>query len=227
MEERYVICPDSPELVIDGGDFETWSWQVANGMELSSARTFDIEDLGEYQLTVSQTTNGITCENTAYFEVVSSGAPETLEVDLNGFSDEIELELLANGIGEFEYSIDGENYQRSNNFRVFPGQYTVYVRDIYECRTITEDVTAIGYQRFFTPNGDGSNEYWNIIGGELYPESQLYIYDRYGKLLAQVDPNSRGWDGRLNGAPLPESDYWFSYSFSDDKTVTGHFSLKR
>ncbi|MDC6387770.1 PKD domain-containing protein, partial [Maribacter sp. PR1] len=98
MEERYVICPDSPDLVIDGGVFESYSWSDENGNEIGNQPTLDITALGDYSLTVSQTTNGVACENTAYFEVVSSGAPETFEVDLNGFSDEIELELLANGI---------------------------------------------------------------------------------------------------------------------------------
>ncbi len=227
VEERYVICPDSPALVIDGGEFETWSWQNANGTELSSARTFDVSDLGEYRLSVTQTSNGVTCANSISFEVLSSGAPESMAVETNGFSDQIDVVITATGTGPFEYSLDGENYQVSNEFIVLPGKYTVSVRDMLECRILSEEIIAMGYQRFFTPNGDGSNEYWNIIGGELYPESQLFIYDRYGKLLAQIDPNSQGWDGRLNGAPLPESDYWFSYSYSNEKTVTGHFSLKR
>ena len=227
LEERYVICPDSPALVIDGGDFETWSWQDSNGKELSTNRIFDVTDLGEYQLTVSQTNNGITCENSVLFEVLSSGAPESITVETNGFSDQIDVTITATGTGPFEYSVDGENYQASNEFKVFPGKYTVYVRDLLECRMLSEEIIAIGYQRFFTPNGDGNNEFWNIIGGELYPDSQLYIYDRYGKLLAQVSPNSNGWNGRLNGKPLPASDYWFNYQYANDQTMTGHFTLKR
>ncbi|WP_430909518.1 T9SS type B sorting domain-containing protein [Maribacter sp. 2-571] len=86
---------------------------------------------------------------------------------------------------------------------------------------------ALGYQKFFTPNGDNSNEHWNIIGGEAFPESQLYIYDRYGKLIAQVTRSSLGWDGTFNGNPLPESDYWFQYRYNDGKVFKGHFSLKR
>jgi len=227
MEDRYVICPDSPDLVIDGGSFESYSWRDGNGIEIGTQATLDITNLGNYSLTVTQTTNGVTCENTANFEVVSSGAPETLEVDLNGFSDEVQLELLATGTGEFEYSIDGENYQSSGGFRVFPGQYTVFVRDIYECRTLIQEVTAIGYQKFFTPNGDTIHDYWNVIGGENFPESRLTIYDRYGKFLTQIEPSSRGWDGTFNGKSLPSSDYWFRYEYDGGKIFKGHFTLKR
>ena len=227
LEERYVICPDSPALVIDGGDFESWSWQNFDGVELSTIRNFNVSDLGAYQLTVSQTTNGVRCENSQSFEVLSSGAPETMEVEVNGFSDQIDITINATGTGPFEYSVNGENYQASNEFVVFPGEHTVFVRDLLECRVISEDVIAIGYQRFFTPNGDGNNEYWNIIGGELYPDSQVFIYDRYGKFLKQMSSTSKGWDGTMNGISLPESDYWFKYSYSDNQTITGHFTLKR
>ncbi|WP_300027091.1 T9SS type B sorting domain-containing protein [uncultured Maribacter sp.] len=227
LEERYVICPYSLALVIDGGDFESWSWQNSDGVELSTNRDFNVSNLGTYQLTVSQTTNGVRCENSQSFEVLSSGAPETMEVEVNGFSDQIDITINATGTGPFEYSVDGENYQASNEFVVFPGEYTVFVRDLLECRVISEDVIAIGYQRFFTPNGDGNNEFWNIIGGEMYPDSQVFIYDRYGKFLKQMNPNSKGWDGTINGISLLESDYWFKYIYSDNQRITGHFTLKR
>ncbi|WP_321827244.1 T9SS type B sorting domain-containing protein [Maribacter dokdonensis] len=227
LEERYVICPDSPALVIDGGDFESWSWQNSDGVELSTNRNFNVSELGTYQLTVSQTTNGVRCENSQSFEVLSSGAPETMTVEIDGFSDQIDITINATGTGPFEYSVDGENYQANNEFIVFPGKLTAFVRDLEECRVLSEDIIAIGYQRFFTPNGDGNNEFWNIIGGELYPESQVFIYDRYGKLLKQISPTSKGWDGLYNGVSLPESDYWFKYIYGNNEVITGHFTLKR
>ena len=227
LEKTYVICPDSPELTIDGGGFESWSWQNVAGTEIWNGQYFNVSDLGAYSLTVSQTQNGTDCEETVSFEVVSSGAPDSFTYDLNGFSDQIELVIETIGVGEFEYSIDGEIYQDNNEFVVFPGTYTVFVRDKYECRTIRQDIVAIGYLRFFTPNGDGRHEYWNIIGGDLYADATLFIYDRYGELVRQLSPDSPGWDGTYRGKPLPASDYWFRYDYDNGKTVTGHFALKR
>jgi gliding motility-associated-like protein len=150
-----------------------------------------------------------------------------MNIELGGFSDYVDLTINATGVGYFEYSIDGTNYQSSNNFKVLPGKYTVYVRDPLGCRELSEEVAAIGYQRFFTPNGDTVNETWNIVGGELFPESQLLIYDRYGKLLVQLSPLSPGWDGRFLGKPMPSSDYWFKYIYDNGKIFTGHFTLRR
>lgn len=227
LEETYVICPDSPELIIDGGDFETWSWRNDSGIELETARNISITDLGDYTLTVTHKTNDITCEKTIPFEVVSSGAPEDFTTEIGDPSDNVSIIVNTIGTGEFEYSTDGENFQDGNRLEVFPGTRTVYVRDKFLCRTISKKVIALGYQKFFTPNNDGTHENWNIIGAYNYPESQLYIYDRYGKLLQQVSPMTAGWDGSYNGLPLPESDYWFRYIFDGGKVFTGHFSLKR
>ncbi len=227
LEPTYVICPDRPELVIDGGDFESWSWRDAGGTELSTERNLDIAELGDYTLTISQSSNGLRCEKTVAFEVVSSGAPESVTADLSGFSDAITLQVLATGTGNFEYSVDGEVFQDSDRFEVFPGEYTVYVRDKFRCRTLTTEVIALGYQKFFTPNGDNTNERWNIIGGENFPNAQLYIFDRYGKLISQIAPTSSGWDGTLEGRPVPSTDYWFRYVYEDGKVFAGHFALKR
>ena len=58
-------------------------------------------------------------------------------------------------------------------------------------------------------------------------KSIIYIFDRYGKLLKQVLPSSQGWNGTINGEPLPADDYWYVISLDDNRTIKGHFSLKR
>ncbi len=227
LEDSYVICPDNPQINIDGGSFDSWSWKDAKANEIATSRALENVGLGSYSLTVTQTTNGVTCSNTKSFEVFSSGAPEVFTVDTSGFSDRITLVVNATGIGDFEYSIDGENYQHSNTFEVSPGEYTVFVRDPFNCRTLDETIYAIGYQKFFSPNGDMVNDTWNIIGGEKYPNAMVTIYDRYGKPLAQFFSTDLGWDGRYKGRPIPADNYWFKYQYDNGKIITGHFALKR
>ncbi|MCK0160132.1 T9SS type B sorting domain-containing protein [Allomuricauda sp. F6463D] len=227
LQEIFVICPDSPDLVLDAGTFESYLWEYADGNVIGNGQTLNVNQLGTYFLTVTETKNGVSCSSTVSFEVLSSGAPESFEVTTDGFSDRVTMTVEAFGTGDFEYSIDGWTYQSSNQFEVFPGEYTVYVRDPLGCRTISEEVIAIGYQKFFSPNGDGINENWNIIGGELYSDAQLFLYDRYGKLLVQLSPQGSGWDGTILGRPMPSTDYWFKYVYDNGKTYTGHFSLRR
>ena len=98
------------------------------------------------------------------------------------FSDILTLMLEAEGDGGFEYSIDGANFQDDGDFEISPGIYTIHVRDKLLCGTISQEIIALGYLKFFTPNGDGANDSWKVIGSEQYPNSALYIFDRYGKI---------------------------------------------
>ena len=130
------------------------------------------------------------------------------------------------------YALDDGAWQDSNVFTgVEPGTHTVLVADLEGCTNLTIDVTVIDYPKFFTPNGDGFNDTWNIIGLNQ-PDAKLYIFDRYGKLLKQLSATdqSKGWDGTYNGAQLPSTDYWFTIDFKENdqqKQFKSHFSLKR
>jgi len=55
----------------------------------------------------------------------------------------------------------------------------------------------------------------------------VYIYDRFGKFLKQIQAGGKGWDGKFNGQNMPSSDYWFVLNLENGRTVSGHFSLKR
>jgi gliding motility-associated-like protein len=99
-----------------------------------------------------------------------------------------------------------------------------------------DNVSIINYPHFFTPNGDGVNDTWNITGLNDQESAKIYIFDRYGKLLKQISPKiNGGWDGTFNGQPLPTTDYWFTVDYYEidingtfvPKQFKAHFSLKR
>ena len=89
----------------------------------------------------------------------------------------------------------------------------------------------LGAPKFFTPNGDGFNDFWQVINITKKPASVINIYDRYGKLLTSLTSDSQGWDGTLNGKPLPATDYWYEVLVNENNGNTrikkGHFALKR
>lgn len=229
LEDSYAICPDAPQLLIYGGPFDTWEWRDGAGTLLSTEDTLQVEAVGEYNLTVTELTNGTRCERTSAFEVFSSGVPEQISVGMTTLSTAIvELQVAVVGNGNFEYSLDGVNFQASNIFQVNAGTFTIFVRDIGRCRTITEEIFVVGYPRFFTPNGDRVNEFWNVVGVATdNGNASVSIFDRYGTLLSQVSPSSIGWNGTYKGNPMPASDYWFIYENGSGQQLKGHFTLKR
>lgn len=91
-------------------------------------------------------------------------------------------------------------------------------------------IVVVNYPHFFTPNGDGANETWNIRDLRDQEVAYIYIYDRYGKVLTKIKPSGSGWDGTYNNALMPSDDYWFSITYQKDgqeKEFRAHFALKR
>jgi gliding motility-associated-like protein len=104
------------------------------------------------------------------------------------------------------------------------------VEDTEGCTNLTIDVLVIDYPKYFTPNGDGIHDTWKIIGLEAKHNAKIYIFDRYGKLMNQMDPLGEGWNGKYNGEDLPSTDYWFTIDYKEkdqQKLFKAHFSLKR
>ncbi len=158
-----------------------------------------------------------------------SSTPMTPPVihDFSGQENFITLIPPATG-GPFEFSLDGINYQKSPLFtNLIIGEYTAYIRDTSICEYWTYPLALLDYPHFFTPNGDGYNDVWEVKNlANYYPKANISIFNRYGKLLKQLDAYST-WDGKYIGNELPADDYWFKINLTNDRIIKGHFSLKR
>ncbi len=161
---------------------------------------------------------------------------EILEDILDDHTRMNNVEIFVVGDSDYEYAINGGPFQDDPVFNNIPvGINTVVINDKNGCGT-TEPLEFLvaGYPKFFTPNNDGINDEWLVYGIETLTDPVVSIFDRYGKLLKQLAPNSGGWDGTYNGRPLPSTDYWFKLDFSRveenvliARTIQSHFSLKR
>lgn len=237
LENNYKVCTDGEPLVIDAPEgFNSYTWYNTDSPSLreigNTAQAF-ITEGGNYQLEVSRAyeNNGqtISCSSATDFTVIPSSKAIIQQIEIKDASDKNSFEVSVSGAGHYEFSIDDENYQDEPLFEnLNAGFYTLYVRDKNGCGISEEEVAVIGFPKFFTPNGDGSHENWQIIGVDKGILAAIVtIYDRYGKLLRQFDTTDRGWDGTIDGQQLPAADYWFKVDFLDGKQFKGHFSLKR
>ena len=139
------------------------------------------------------------------------------------------MQVIPIGVGNYSFSLDEEfgNYQTSPIFNsIIPGNHIIYVKDENGCGISSALFSLIGYPKYFTPNGDGTNDYWNLQGNFLNIKNTL-IYDRYGKLIFEIKPNTVGWDGTFKGRKVISTDYWFTTTMNDGKIIKGHFALKR
>lgn len=232
-----LVCSNNPNFVkvIDAGlqdistinDF-TYQWFL-DGNLLTGETNYDLTVNAEGIYTV-EVTNAQNCVKTRTITVTASNIATIENIVINDLSDNNSIIVNVSGSGDYEYSLDGINYQISNIFyNVESGTYTVYVKDNNGCGIAQEDISLLGIPNYFTPNGDGYNDYWNIKGvsNSYNTKTTIHIFDRYGKLLKQISPLSTGWDGTYNSKIMPSSDYWYVINLEDGRTFKGHFSLKR
>lgn len=229
LKENYAVCELEPSLTISiNPNFDFYEWKFENNKIISITNEVKLIDSGDYTITVTKIENGISCEKSFPFNLARSLNPTIDKVIYDQFGNNF-IEIIASGDGDFEYSIDGINFQDSNLFRdIYGGTYIVYARDKYGCGQDVSEVTILDYPKFFTPNNDGINDFWQIKGISKYSNAQILIFDRYGKLLKTLNPMGVGWDGKYNNEPLRSDDYWFSINLNkEDRSFKGHFSLKR
>jgi len=150
------------------------------------------------------------------------------------FSDFHQILATATGIDEYLFSLDDGEFQSSGFFdNVNAGLHTITIIDSNTCFKEIIELVILDYPKFFTPNGDGINDCWNISSIDELVFANITIFNRFGKELFQFDQNSKGWDGLYKGKPLPADDYWFKIIYSEKKPkgvqreFIAHFSIKR
>ena len=189
-----------------------------------------VNEPGTYSVRVTNTDG---CFKDRTVTVIPSNIATITDINVVDASQNNSITVFVSGEGDYVYALNDINgpYQESNVFEnIIPGLYTVFVKDIKnDCGIIDTLVSVIGFPKYFTPNSDNIHDYWQIYGAstEFQSQSIIYIFDRYGKLIIELDPLSKGWDGTLNGYALPSTDYWFYVTLEDGRVFKSHFALRR
>lgn len=221
---------DDQEILCDGGNgtlsvingFSSYLWNTG-----ATTSSISITTTGNYSVTV---TNAIGCEATKNFTVIASSSPIITSIIIDDFSgNNNSVQVNVSGSGDYEYSIDGFNFQDNSLFTyVNPNEYFVTVRDKNGCNPpAVKRIYVLDYPKYFTPNGDGIHDIWEIKNLWFYPNATISIFDRFGKFIYRFKGNQQGWNGKLNEKELFASDYWFIIEMENGRTIKGHFALMR
>ncbi len=234
---------DPESIGTDLGPDYTYDWNIQNdpdsdGIQNAILTFNEVPEITEVSLIITNKETG--CSNTFNTSIRYFSAPKNVEINISGndFEDGYVVTAMATGfvdaIPTFEYQLDNGPWQQEPVFKdVAPGLHSVTAREINGCGMATsESFSLIGYSRFFTPNSDGYNDSWNVINETSITVSLILIYDRYGKLIKQLNPQGQGWDGTYIGKNMPADDYWFVVNIKDPNSgkvseYKGHFTLKR
>ena len=254
LEADYLLCinTNGTEVlnspVIDTGldpTLYTFEWSL-EGVILpgETGTTLSPSIGGTYSVIATDAATGCASQPVSTLVMVSEPPIVVAEVTTLAFANQHDIAVTATGttatsIAVYEFSIDGGAWQINTPndsmytfTNVEAGQHSITVRDTVGCGETTTSIIVMDYPLYFTPNGDGYHDTWNIYGNGNQPDAVIYIFDRYGKLLKQLSPTGAGWDGTYNGNPMPTSDYWFTVEYrepttDEKKTIRAHFTLKR
>lgn len=183
---------------------------------------------GPHYLAISHT-NG--CVLTIDFEIA---AFEPLSLALEQQNINEITAIAAGGSPEYTYIFNGDDNGNDNTWYITEtGTYLVQVMDENGCVAEAEifmEFIDIEIPNYFTPDGDGQNDFWMPDNTEGFPEILIKIYDRYGRVLTEITYGSQGWDGMYDGKELPSGDYWYTLKLNgerDKREFVGHFTLYR
>ena len=236
LQETELICLPETQIVLDGGILDgttnySYQWYFEGAiLPGENNPTLTVSTEGNYSVTVTSPFN---CTKTREIKVLASQIAQVLDIEVTDLADINTILITVSGIGNYEYALDSilGPYRDENFFNNVPsGIHTVYIKDKDGCGTVGPiTIPVLGIPHYFTPNGDGYNDTWNVKGvsEEFNYRSIIYIFDRYGKLLKQIGTTGEGWDGTFNGHLMPSDDYWYSIQFEDGRSAKGHFALKR
>ena len=239
-QDTNTITPVEIKTLLNTANY-TFTWYTGfdaiagNEINGQTGNSFITATAGAYSVLVTNISNVAMCSSIFNFTTENSLVPNSIisnPTELIAFG--VDNSITANALppsNDYLYSIDGIYWQESPVFtNVLPGNYILNVRNKFGCGEVSTSFIIADFPSFFTPNGDGFNDTWNIQGSEALDVVTIYIFDRYGKLLKQLAPDGLGWDGTFNGQPLPSDDYWFKLIYTKDnstKEYKSHFTLKR
>jgi gliding motility-associated-like protein len=108
--------------------------------------------------------------------------------------------------------------------------YTLEVTDacgnMYSDDVFIKVLKNISIPNAFSPNGDGVNDLWNVVGLDSYPNADIVVFSRFGNILFQSKGNKEPWDGKYRGNAIPNGTYYYSIDLNNGtKTYSGHLLI--
>ncbi|MCQ2230639.1 MAG: glycosyl hydrolase family 8 [Paludibacteraceae bacterium] len=233
VKESVKACEGSEISVlanVKGDDIETIVWKDPQEIVISEEKRLAItpEKAGTYTVEANSTACG-SAEAAVEVEVVPLPVIELEEVTFSS-----RLANVVDAEGVYEYKLDQKDWQTDNLFEhlSFNVLHTIFAKDENGCVgmiAFNVEQPPIPIPDYFTPDGSGQNDTWDLTTiMDSYPKSTVKIYDRTGKVIAELDSENQEWDGTYNGHAMPSTDYWYVINVPEiRRQFKGHFTLIR
>jgi gliding motility-associated-like protein len=189
-------------------------YQIEWSGSTATATVVDSLAVGEHFVTV---TDGNGCSLQDSGEVGPPPPGPTFDYSSTGESYSLQngraiLEVFG-GVPPFTFTWLNGQQQGSLALGLSAGVSEILVTDGNGCQYLTEvavpEIPPVRIYNTFTPNGDGVNDFWEIDRIQLYPNSTVEIYNRWGNLVFSSQGYSTPWDGQGRGVQYPADTYYY------------------
>ena len=223
----------------------TYQWVESTGLSDTSAREPYFNLIGKYTYTFTATVNGYGCTASEILSVNSIvGAPVTKVTASATIPYGNSVQLNASNEVFYRWLPDDGSLSDRNisNPIATPSKttlYTVFGYDQYGCLdsayvTIYVDSTMVeDAPTGFTPNGDGLNDVYHLVGLKYRTLVDFRIYNRWGQQVFYTTDFKNGWDGTFNGVAQDVGTYFYTIVVArpggdgEDKVYKGELTLIR
>ncbi|RXF67860.1 gliding motility-associated C-terminal domain-containing protein [Arcticibacter tournemirensis] len=218
----------------------SWQW-YRNGVQLQGAtqRELTVTDNGDYSVQ-AVLANGIsTISDPVTVKVVQAPNGKILADKGENLSLGDEVVLTSNGGTSYlwdvsEGLIGGQSTDSSIVVRPLKTTtYKVIVNNGAGCSVtqsivinVVNDYKTLVANNMVTPNSDGVNDVWIVKNIDLYPNNEVKIFDRAGRVVFSQNGYNNTWDATFNGVPVPEDTFYYVLSIDSGKNkMTGFISV--
>lgn len=227
---------DSVQLVASGAT--TYQWYPAQGLDNPSRESTTARPNTSVTYSVIGA-NGNGCYDTATVSIrvfrspVADAGPDRSM--LKGTTLQLTGKVTGDSLRYYwtpAYNITNENTLNPVVSPTTDTSYVLHVASEAGCGSDSDTVRVTIFKEIvvpnaFSPNGDGTNDRWNIAGLSSHPGAEVILFDRYGRKVLHTY-HYTPWDGTRSGNPLPVATYYYVIDLRNgDRKLTGHVYLAR
>ncbi len=198
----------------------SYSWSTTPVQTTSSVTNLGP---GNYTITVTDNNGCIETGQVAITEPQELILTQTWTIATCPDSEDGSINLTITG-GSGPYNVvwsDGILTQNRTNIK--PGTYSVVVTDQNTCAKslviqvgFAGSINCLVIPQVITPNNDGYNDEWRIRNIDIFPDAEVRVFNRWGKLVFKTrNLSADPWDGTFNGKLVPTDSYHYILYLND------------
>jgi gliding motility-associated-like protein len=197
-----------------------YEWNFGDGdfsTDANPSHTYLSEDSFIVQLKASNDC-GVDSSNELFIADLSKGIAD-FEVSIDACSQEISIKNTSKNTFSYFWNFGDDKsdsaiapkhtYTSSGTYsiRLIVNRSTLCESELTKTITLSEEQGAIAIPNVFSPNGDGNNDIFEVLGVKDCAPYSLSIFNRWGELIFKSNDKKIGWDGFYKGKPQPAGVY--------------------